>query len=198
MIVYDIETENAILGRNETRDADIKYADGFHDFQNMGIACVGVLDYASESPRVFLKDNLPAFGELVRSANVVVGFNNHKFGDKLLAFNEITIPDGKSYDILEEVWRGLGLAPEFNYRTHGGLSLGALAQANFGRRKQENGALAPIMWQRGERGRVIDYCLADVALTRMLLDRIIRRGELVDPRTGRAFSVRPPSPEVKR
>lgn len=197
MIIYDIETENAILGRNESRRDGIKYCDGFHDFAGMGIACVGVIDYASESPRVFLADNLQTLGELVRSANVVVGFNNHRFDDRLLAANGIEIPDGRSYDILEEVWRGLGLAPEFNYRTHGGLSLGALAEANFRRRKTENGALAPVMWQQGERGRVIDYCLADVALTRMLLDRIIRRGELVDPRTGKTFPVRPPSPEVK-
>lgn len=197
MIIYDIETENAILGRNETRQDGIKYCDGWTDFAGMGISCIGVIDYASESPRVFLRDNLSAFAELVRATNCIVGFNNHRFDNKLLMARGVPLPVGRSYDILEEIWRGLGLPLEYNFRTHGGLSLGAMCEANFGRKKTDSGALAPVLWQRGEHGRVIDYCLSDVALTRMLLDRIIRRGELVDPRTGQKFSLRAPSPEVK-
>jgi hypothetical protein len=197
MIIYDIETENAILGRNEVKQPDVKYCEGWHDFAGMGISCIGVIDYATETTRVFLKDNLQAFAELIRASNCIVGFNNHRFDNRLLMARGVPLPVGRSYDILEEIWRGLGLAPEFNYQTHGGLSLDAMVKANFGRSKTDSGALAPVLWQRGEHGRVIDYCLADVALTRMLLDRIIRRGELVDPRTGQKFSVRPPSPEVK-
>lgn len=197
MIIYDIETENAILGRNEFAKPNIKYCAGFDDFKNMGISVIGVIDLATERTRVYLKDNLAEFAALVQSCDCVVGFNNHKFDDKLLAANGVSIPDGKSYDILAEVWRGLGLGMRYRHETHGGLSLDALVHANFRIRKTGSGALAPIDWQEGRHGKVIDYCLADVELTRRLLDKIIKCGKLKNPKTGEEFAVRKPSPEVK-
>jgi DEAD/DEAH box helicase domain-containing protein len=199
MIIYDIETKKAILGRNETKRPGIEYAEGWHDYAGMGIACIGVYDYERESSRVFLSDNLDEFAQLLRETNCFVGFNNNRFDNKLLMARGVPMPAGRSYDILEEIWRGAGLAPEFDYKTHSGLSLGAVVKANFNRGKTDDGALAPIYWQQGKTGRVIDYCLADVALTRLLLERIIRRGWILDPRNpGAKIPVRPPSPEVKR
>ena len=43
-------------------------------------------------------------------------------------------------------------------------------------------ALAPIWWQQGKCGKVIDYCLHDIHLTKRLLDRIIRMGVLANPK----------------
>lgn len=36
MIIYDVETEKAILGRGEFRKSHIQYCAGFEDFQNLG------------------------------------------------------------------------------------------------------------------------------------------------------------------
>lgn len=196
MIIYDIETENAILGSRDVPRPDVTYCEGFHDFANMGIACIGVCDLATERTRVYLQDNLQEFAQLVRGSDCVVGFNNHKFDDRLLAANGIEIPGGKSYDILEVVWKGLGIGTTWRNETHGGLSLDALAYANFRIRKTGSGADAPVDWQKGLRGKVIDYCLADVELMKRLLDKIIKCGKLKHPQTGEEFTVRKPSPEI--
>ena len=197
MIIYDIEIENAILGRNEIAKAGINYCAGFHDFPNMGIAVIACYDMERERTRTFLKDNLDDFAALVRSTDCIIGFNNHKFDNKLLMANGISLPFGKSYDILEEVWKGLGIGTEYRHETHGGLSLDALVHANFRIRKTGSGAEAPIDWQEGRRGKVIDYCLADVELTRRLLVKIINCGKLKHPKTGIDITIRKPSPEVR-
>lgn len=197
MIIYDIEIENAILGRNETPKSNIKYCEGFHDFANMGIACIGVADLSVGRTRVFLKDNLAEFEKIFRESDCIVGFNNHRFDNRLLIANGLTLPVGKSYDILEEIWKSLGLSITYRWETHGGLSLDEFAYANFKIRKTGSGATAPIDWQEGRKGKVIDYCLADVEMTRRLLQRIINKGSLKHPKTGEEIKIRRPSPEVK-
>ena len=39
---------------------------------------------------------------------------------------------------------------------------------------------------------VVDYCLADVCLTKRLLDRVIRSGQIINPKTGEWILVRKP------
>ncbi len=197
MIIYDIEIEKAILGRNKTRKPNIKYCDGFHDFENMGIACIGVHDLKIGRTRIFLKDNLSAFESLVRETDCVVGFNNRRFDDHILLANGVSLPEAKSYDILEQIWLSLRLPLEYDYKTHGGLNLDNFAYANCRIRKTGDGATAPIDWQEGRRGKVLDYCLADVEMTRRLLERIINQGSLKHPQTNEEIPIRKPSPEVK-
>lgn len=197
MLVYDIEIEKAILGKNETPKANIKYCNGWGDFKNMGIAVIGVYDLNIGRTRVFLKDNLQEFGKLVEETDCIVGFNNHRFDNQLLLANGLMIKSGKSYDILEEIWRSLGLSMEYKWQTHGGLSLDELAYANFKIRKTGTGMKAPIDWQEGRRGSVIDYCLSDVEITRRLLNRITNRGSLKHPKTSQEIFIKKPSPEVK-
>jgi hypothetical protein len=196
MLIYDIEIEKAILGKGETPKTGINYCGGFNDFANMGIACVGVYDFNIGRTRVFLKDNLAEFEKIFCASDCNVGFNNHRFDNRLLIANGLSFPVGKSYDILEEVWRGLGLSMTFRPETHGGLSLDNFAYANFRITKNGKGATAPIDWQEGRRGKVIDYCLSDVEITRRLLQRIVNKGSLKHPKTGEEIKIRKPSPEV--
>ena len=96
------------------------------------------------------------------------------------------------YDILVEMWIAAGLAPVFQMGTHGGFGLDATAARNLGTKKTGSGALAPVSWQRGQIGAVIDYCMEDVRLTRKLLDKILRGGKLLDPRGGGELKLRRP------
>ena len=57
-----------------------------------------------------------------------------------------------------------------------------MSKANFGTTKTGNGAMAPIDFQQGRYGSVIDYCLADVRLTKSLLDKVINNGFLTSPK----------------
>lgn len=178
MLIYDIEIRNAIPDRGGDPIPDVTYCEGWGDHRGMGIAVICCYDYATDRPRVFCSDNLADFGALLASHDCVVGFNNQRFDDLILAAHGVELPEGKSYDILQEVYRGLGLVPG-EYRK--GYRLADLCAANFRAQKSGDGALAPIAWQQGRLGTVIDYCLRDVHLTKKLLDRIIRVGRLIDP-----------------
>lgn len=179
MLVYDLEIANPIDdGRTVCVDG-ITYANGWRDYRGMGIACVCSYDLRSQRWRVFDNKTLPYFGELVANSECVVGFNNHRFDDEVLRAQGIMIEDARSYDILKEVYRGLGVLHQ-QYKPKG-YTLSDLAKTNFGLCKSGNGADAPFEWQSGNIGSVIDYCLYDVHLTYKLIDRIIRCGYIFDP-----------------
>jgi hypothetical protein len=187
ILIYDIEIKKAILGKNENPIPGIEYCDGWHDHENMGISCIGAYDYYTERYRVFMDDNKDEFAEAVDAADVIVGFNNMAFDNSVInatwPFSEPGIYlKEKSYDLLVSIWEAAGLGPKFEYPRHIGFGLDACCAANFGARKTGNGALAPVHYQRGEIGKVIDYCLNDVALTKRLLDLVIHSGQILDPR----------------
>jgi hypothetical protein len=96
-------------------------------------------------------------------------------------------PTALCYDTLAELWVAAGLGRTFAGAKHGGFSLDRAAEVNFGKHKTGNGAFAPVDWQRGNIGTVIDYCLEDVRLTRLLFERMSRDGFAIDPRDGRSI-----------
>jgi hypothetical protein len=201
MLVYDIEIKNPIADRRNARHEGIEYAEGWTDYVGMGVACIGVYDCVRHRSRVFLEDNLDDFRQLVDAHDLVVGFNNVRFDDRVLEAHGIIIPRHKSYDLLREIYRGLNVLQKLDTDgfsdCHKGYSLEAVCYANFGLKKNGNGADAPIKWQRNLRGEVIDYCLADVALTKRLLDRVNDWGWIYSPKNDKErIPMRRPAPEV--
>jgi hypothetical protein len=192
-IIYDIEIKRSILGKREQPVDGIEYCAGWHDHANMGISCICAYDYADGRYRVFMEDNLHAFADLVAARELIVGFNSISFDNAVCAHNGIHVPEEKSYDILVELWRGAGLGPKFEYPTHAGFGLDATCAANFGTRKSGNGALAPVLYQRKQFGELVDYCMNDVVLTKQLLDLILDKGEVADPRGSGKLSVTRPA-----
>lgn len=193
MIIYDIEIVKAIGDKWTVRSADIEYCDGWHDHANMGVSVIGVYDYTQERYRVFCEDNFDAFKELVTEADKIIGFNNIAFDNMVLNNNGFEMPEDKSYDILQEIWVGAGLSRTFNYPSHIGYGLDAVVRANaLSAGKTGHGAQAPIQWQQGKIGAVIDYCLADVWNTKLLFDLIIENGQIVCPKTKQLISVARP------
>lgn len=196
VLVYDIEIENAIPDRKGGLLIDnIRYCEGWGDYEGMGIAVVGVWSYRNDSPVVICRDNLDQFARAAEAADLLVGFNNLKFDTKVLAANGVNIPPEKEYDICREMWIADGLDPDtFNPKTHGGYSLENAMYANLGIGKSGSGASAPIDWQQGRIGKVITYCLADVVGTKKLFDLIcVKGGELIHPKyEGQIIKVRKP------
>lgn len=199
-LIYDIEIVKAIPERNpDDTEADIDYCAGWQDHANMGISVIGAYDYAQERYRVFCADNQHEFAQAVENADLIVGFNNVAFDNAVIRAawgQHLVLPEGwqgKSYDLLVEVWRAAGLGPVFNYKTHGGYGLDAVCEKNFGTKKSGNGALAPKMWQRGMVGNVIDYCLNDIRLTKQLFDHVAAGNALKCPKTGAALKLRAPA-----
>lgn len=181
IMVYDAEIVNAIAAKNEPRIEGIRYAQGWTDHEGMGVSviCAYVWD---EGYRVFLADNMAAFKELAENPDILcVGYNNRAFDDLLVRRAlGIHIEARRSWDLLRAVREARGEPTGF----YGGPTLDTLCKANFLPGKTGNGAFAPILWQRGKIGQVIDYCLNDVLQTKLLLELVLA-GRLRDPDTGR-------------
>lgn len=185
MIIFDCEIKKAIAKKNEPLLDGIEYCDGWRDFANMGISCIGAYDYDADRYRVFMEDNLVEFDDLIRQHDVIVGFNSLGFDNRLIQAHDLGLSidvDARSYDLLVEIWKAAGLGPQFEYPSHMGFGLDACCKANFGTQKSGHGAFAPIDYQRGNYGRLVDYCLNDVVLTKQLLDLVIVGGPVRDPR----------------
>lgn len=197
-LVYDIEIEKAIARKDDEKLAEYEYCAGWQDHANMGISVIGAYDYAEDRYRVFCKDNMHEFAQAVEDADLLVGFNNIAFDNAVIQATWaplVKLPENwqaRSYDLLAEIWVAAGLAPKFSYPTHLGYGLNAVCERNFGKKKTGNGAMAPIYWQRGAIGNVIDYCLNDVCLTKRLLDRVIYALPIISPVDGKKLSVRKP------
>jgi len=184
MIVYDIEIINAIPPKNGgERVAGVRYCDGWHDLFNMGISVICAYDSKEDEYRVFLQDNFDQFQRLVERDMLVAGFNSISFDDRVCRDNGIYVDT--RFDLLRATYSALGLDPWPSEYTeeYKGRSLDAMARANGLNPKTGSGALAPVLWQQGKLGTVIDYCLHDVEITRCLLDRIDINGCLIDPVT---------------
>lgn len=197
IVVYDAEIEKAIPSKKNEQPrhhhGGVAYCRGWTDFENMGIACLCAYDYLERRYRVFLQDNLHDFRRLMESAELAVGFNNRGFDNHLLKANGIEFA-APSYDLLLEIWRADGLDGVYDSKTHKGFSLNAMVLANFAEEKNGSGDLAPVLWQRGARGKVIDYCLNDVRLTKLLFDRVLARKPLRHPqRAGDLLRLRYPA-----
>jgi len=184
IVVYDIEIVKCIPDRKKPNDPTLEYCGGWNDREGMGISVLCAFDTREQMPRIFLADNLPEFAKLIEG-RTVAGFNNQGFDDPLLAANGITV--GDSYDLCYEMRAAVGEPREFKFGvTKGGRRLDDLANANLGVQKSMHGELAPVEWQRGNRGAVIDYCMRDVMLTWRLIEKL---PSLIDPVTGKTVTL---------
>lgn len=194
ILIYDCEIANAIAHRNEPIIPNINYCKGWDDLQGMGIACVTAYDYSMDQYRVFFEDNLNDLDALVDDSDLIVGFNNNRFDDDLMAVNGIVIDPDKTYDILQEIWYAAGHGyvrrrDAFEFKIHGGYSLDSVAEVNVKVKKSGKGAHAPILWQQNKRGQVVDYGLTDTWLTKKVFDKILTNAKLIDPKSGRSLDL---------
>lgn len=177
MFIYDLEIKNAIPPKDvQQRKDGIKYCAGWEDYANMGISCIGVWDYKADKPRVFGERELQDFQAFVNSHDVAIGYNSLRFDNNVLEANNVVIQPHKTYDLLQEIYAALGSRQK-------GCRLDDVVKANFPNLagKTGNGADAPAQWQTGQHTKVIDYCLNDVRLTKMIMDKILRSGEINNP-----------------
>jgi len=176
MIIYDCEIIRAIPSEKEPVIKGIDYCKGWKDFFGMGISVICCYDYDTELYRVFLKDNFNEFSDLVDSTDLVIGFNSINFDNKLCEAQGINIPEEISWDLMRELMKSAGT------KSHSGFSLNACAKVNLHMDKTNKGANAPVLWQRGKFGTVIDYCLSDVYITKRLVDIVIENESLINPK----------------
>jgi hypothetical protein len=185
IVVYDLEIAKSILGKNEFPKPNIEYCNGWSDHANMGITVLAAYDLETDQTHVYCEDNLPEFFKLLSEREYRAGFNNINFDDKVLLANGYEFPaNNHSYDLMKELMRGAGTT------SFAGFNLDACCITNFNICKSGNGALAPVLWQQGKIGEVINYCIRDVFLTTKLLNRILDAEHLYDPRSNEKVEIK--------
>jgi hypothetical protein len=188
MIIYDCEIKNVIPNKKEQQKRGLKYCKGWTDYKGMGISCIGVYDVLKDNYRIFCDDNMEAFQKLIDQRDSLVGFNNKNFDDNLCRAHGLILDEKKSYDLMVEIKIADGLKPNAIVK---GYSLDNIAKVNGIQTKTESGAMAPVMWQRKQIGRVIDYCLLDVFITKEIF-LLAYEGKIKSLKTGRYLKLRMP------
>jgi len=144
--VFDVETQRSA--------AEVG---GWHRADRMGISVAILYDSGSDSFKTYLEKDIPDLISDLQTFDLVVGFNNKRFDNKVLSaysvFNLASLP---TLDIMEVITSRLG------YR----LSLDRLAEHTLGVKKSANGLQALQWYKEGKMDEIINYCRQDVKITR--------------------------------
>ena len=136
----------------------------------MGISCAVVYDSQSETFFEYLEDQVPLLIEHLKRFELVIGFNIKRFDFHVLGgYSDFDFSELPTLDILEEVHKRLG------YR----LSLDHLASVTLGKKKTADGLQALKWWKQGRTQEIIDYCKADVKITKDLFQYGQKNGYLL-------------------
>lgn len=163
-LIYDVEICNAVPQGPPERG--FRYCKGWGDYRGMGISVIAAYSFFNDTYHIFLRDNLPAFAELVASHVHVVGFNSKRFDDNLVRAHGYEVET--TYDLLLAIQAAARKLPKAEGKRS--YKLDVVAQHNLGVRKTGSGGDAPFLFQRGKLGELASYCLQDVQVTRKLLE----------------------------
>ena len=144
-------------------DLETKYSaqdvGGWHRAEKMGISMAVVYDGQTNQLHSFEEHEVPQLVDFLFSLELVVGFNNKRFDNKVLSgYTHKRLSALPSFDILEHITNQLG------YR----LSLDRLAQHTLGVQKSGDGLQALRWYQQGKIEKIRSYCTKDVEITRDL------------------------------
>ncbi len=146
--VFDVETRHSA-----------QEVGGWHRAELMRVS-VAVL-YESEGDRFtcYTEETLDDLIERLFTLDLVVGFNNKRFDNRVLsAYTDRDLSRLPALDLLEAVSIRLG------YR----LSLDRLAETTLGVKKEGDGLQALRWFKQGRMDKLEEYCRLDVAITRDL------------------------------
>ncbi len=178
IVVFDLETKVA-----PSKHGPVTW----DDYDKMGIAVGAAFDFSTGESHVYFDDNLMDLINLLRSADLITGFNIQHFDLRLLYFTMLSqMPPGELiyispekmppvYDIYLESKKGAGADtydPGYKLDDH---LLHTLGKDWL---KTGQGAHAPQLWQDKKFGKLADYCLQDVDRERRLFEYVWKHGEI--------------------
>jgi DEAD/DEAH box helicase domain-containing protein len=164
----------------------IRQQSDWDNTEKIRISCVVLYSYHADRFHIYGKNDIDRLRAELMTVDCIVGYNTNKFDLPVIyGLPKRQRPNGlKSFDILAEVWKTIGLDPNEFTSHHAGYSLNSAANATLNKSKNGTGAGAPELWQHGEYCKVIDYCINDVALTKELFEYIILTGSIKYKRRG--------------
>jgi hypothetical protein len=196
-VVFDLEIQKTIVTSaekcTETELEAVRAGKAVHGWENAhkGGISSGVA-YVMEEDRYHIYgdtyEDHERLAKLIIEADQVVGFNHINFDYPLLAHStgrtahELQCgglggaprPGTRDVDLLQMIWGGLG-----SQTFRKGCNLDAVSLATLGAAiggKNGNGELAPLLYQQGLFGKLLNYNIRDVDLTRRLFRFITEHG----------------------
>lgn len=166
-IVFDIETANLFsdVGSSDPRDLDIS------------VVCI--YDSGTGTFSSYFVDELPKLWPILESADLLIGFNSDHFDtpllDKYYPGDLTKIP---SLDILKEVKNQYGRR----------MKLDQIAEGTLKTNKISDGLEALRWWREGLRDKVVEYCIADVRITRDIYEYARKHNKLKFAEGGKVIS----------
>ncbi|HTU02114.1 MAG TPA: Zn-binding domain-containing protein, partial [Candidatus Sulfotelmatobacter sp.] len=159
VLVLDVETRRSA-----------EEVGGWENCDRMGLAVAVTQDLHGGEVAVYLEEQVDALLAALSAAACIIGFNVRRFDYAVLrGYRSLDFGALPTLDLLEEIHASLGFR----------LSLGHLAQETLGAPKLADG-LQSLAWVKaGQLDKVIEYCKADVDLTRRLFEFGCREGYLL-------------------
>ena len=146
--VFDVETQKSA-----------QEVGGWHRADLMRISVAVLYESEGHQFTTFTEDAIEELIKRLFALDLVVGFNNKRFDDKVLsAYTKQDLSLLPSFDILEAITAQLG------YR----LSLDRLAEKTLMVKKDGDGLDALRWFKQGEMKKLAEYCRKDVEITRDL------------------------------
>lgn len=146
--VFDLETQRSA-----------QEVGGWNRAEKMGISVAVVYDSSLEGCITYLEHEIPALVQHLQQLELIVGFNNKRFDNRVLsAYTTVNLAGLPTVDILEEISDRLG------YR----LSLDRVAEHTLGANKSADGLQALQWYKEGRIDMIQQYCRKDVEITRDL------------------------------
>jgi DEAD/DEAH box helicase domain-containing protein len=134
---------------------------GWHRADLMRMSCAVLYDSRQEAYLEFLEDRVDELLDHLKRFDVLIGFNIKRFDFRVLSgYTNFDFKTLSIIDILEDVHAHLG------YR----LSLDHLSRVTLGAEKTADGLAALRWWKQGKIRQILDYCRADVQITKNLFD----------------------------
>jgi DEAD/DEAH box helicase domain-containing protein len=148
VLVFDLETQRSfqdVGGRTAMRQ--------------LGMSVGVVYSFRDDSFQSFFESEADRLIELLRSAELVVGFNLLGFDYEVLkGYRDVPLETLPTLDIMFSLKEKLGFRPK----------LDSVVQATLGAGKSADGLQALAWWKEGRLDLIEKYCTEDVRLTREL------------------------------
>jgi DEAD/DEAH box helicase domain-containing protein len=158
-IVLDLETQKSF-----------DEVGGFGKNHLLKISVVGVYSYLDNKYHCFTEDQLYRLGEMLSSADQIIGFNTINFDYQVLQpYLNFKLSEIPSLDILQEVEKIIG------HR----IKLDNLAQMTLGAGKSGDGLQALKFYKLGQMEDLKKYCLDDVRITKEIYDYVVNYKKLL-------------------
>jgi len=148
VVVFDLETQRSfdeVGGRSQ--------------LHRLGVSVAVAYRYDQDEFLVFTEDRVGELVALLRTADLVVGYNIKGFDYEVLrGYTDFNLQSLPTFDLMYDLEERLGFAPK----------LQSVASATLGAGKSADGLQALEWWRRGEVDLIIQYCRQDVQVTRDL------------------------------